>query len=241
MTRRFPLAILAICVCWLTPKPAHATFTLTFDDADFGIASVFNDVADFRVEIVVDDDLAPGQTYTNPALVQVDYSVQGVLNSPTPSGFPGFQLVRSIGGAAFYGLSPEAALSFTVRADADLSDGLQINELAGNTPAFEFNAREFNQQPGRYHPPRLRLNADGTGQLINANNQSTFPNPDPPIGSGLLVDVDFGDEYDVALSFDPGLTIAGPVAVIPEPAGLTALGGLGLMILCRSRRRTASI
>jgi hypothetical protein len=80
---------------------------------------------------------------------------------------------------------------------------------------FSFNARELDQNPGRYHPPIFTLNADGTGQLVNANNMSIFPNPPPPAGSGLLVDVNVGDEYDVDLTFDTSLTIAAPIPIPP--------------------------
>ena len=151
------------------------------------------------------------------------YVHEGVLGDPTPSGFPGFKLVRSITGADFYRLSPDATIEFSVNASADLSDGLQINELDGAGIVFRMNARELDQQPGRYHPPILTFNADGSGRLVNANNKSIYPNPDPPLGSGELVDVNIGDEYDVDLSFAPTLSIAGPVAApaakrVPLPA-----------------------
>ena len=99
--------------------------------------------------------------------------------------------------------------------NADLTDGLQLSELSGTTPIFQLNAREFNQNPGRYHPPIFMLNSDGTGRLVNANNQSTFNNPPPPMGSGLPVNVQIADEYDIALAFAPASVT---IASIPEPS-----------------------
>ena len=160
-------------------------------------------------------------SYNNPTLASVDYRVNGDLPNPTPSGFPGFGLGRSISGSDFYSLSPEASLNLTVSGSADLSDGLQISELEGSGNVFTFNARELNQSPGRYHPPILTLDSNGMGRLANANNSSTFPNPDPPIGSGMLVNVNVADEYDVNLSFSPSLTIG--VSAIPEPGSITFL------------------
>jgi hypothetical protein len=92
---------------------------------------------------------------------------------------------------------------------------------AASGTVLTFNARELNQNPGRYHPPILTLNSNGTGRLVNANNMSTFPNPPPPTGSGMLVNVGIGQEYDVALSFSPSLTLV----AVPEPSSL------GMMLL----------
>ncbi|MEM8911705.1 MAG: hypothetical protein AAGC97_08050 [Planctomycetota bacterium] len=209
----------ALAILLVTAQNAPAAFTISFDSRDFGIASVFNHVTRFDFEIIVDDVLQPGRTYTNPVIDRVNYRIDGVLPDPTPSMFGGFQLVRSISGAEFYTLSPDATVSFSVAGTADLGDGLQFNELSGTGVIFEFNAREFNQSPGRYHPPVLTLRADGTGRLVNADNQSTFPNPPPPIGSGLIVNVAVADEYDVNLSFSSGLTIA----AVPEPTAWFAI------------------
>ena len=63
------------------------------------------------------------------------------------------------------------------------------------------NAREVDT--GRYHPPLLELNIDGTGRIQNSNN---FGGINPV--TGKFVDLDFGEEYIVDLSFDPeSLTI----------------------------------
>ena len=221
----FPLSALLLGL-----QPASA-FVISLSSDDFGITSVFNTINNFQFDIEVSEPLVAGATYSNPALVTVDYEIFGSLPSPTPSMFPAFLLTRSIPGASFYSLSPEATLNFSVSATADLSDGLQIDELAGTGTVFTFNARELNQDPGRYHPPVLTLNDDGTGSLANSNNMSTFPNPAPPSGNGMLVDVEVGEEYDTTLSFEPSLT----VSTVPEPSVFTLLAAA--MIGCVSLRR----
>lgn len=222
----------------LTTPAAFADFVLSFDDSGFGITSSYNDVSEFSFDITVAGELVAGGVYDDPALVSVSYVIRGVLTSPTPSGFTGFLLIRNIDGAEFYELSPDASLSFAVAASADLSDGLQLGELTGTAPVFRLNAREFDQQPGRYHPPILTLNADGSGRLANADNASSFPNPPPPAGSGLIVDVAVGEEYDVALSFDPALTIVAPVPVPPLLVPFAA--ALAAVARCRVRRGRAT-
>lgn len=213
---------------------AIAAFTIRLNSDDFQIDSVFNDVNRFDFAIDVASPLSVA-AFTDPNLAGVSYEVFGDLStSPTPSGFPAFLLRRTLPGDTLYDQSPDATLRFTIDATADLTDGLQISELAGPGVVFELNARELDQNPGRYHPPRLILNADGTGVLENSNNRSVFPNPQPPIGSGDLVDVTFGEEYRVDLTFDPNLTIA---AAIPEP-GIPAAALIGLLATLRSRRRT---
>ena len=213
-------ALIVLAACLLTGRNTNAGFVVSFDSDDFGITSVFNDVESFNFSFEVDEPLIAGMTYNDPTLQSVDYSVFGLLPQPTPSMFPAFLLNRTIAGADFYNLSPDATLNFAIAASADLSDGLQINELSGTGTVFEFNARELNQDPGRYHPPIFTLDSDGTGRLVNANNQSTFNNPPPPTGSGELVDVDIAEEYDVALSFDTNLTA---VTAVPEPSTMVCV------------------
>jgi len=217
----------------LLAQPANAAFTLSLSSDDIAVTSVYNTVTSFRIDITIDETLAAGTVYNNPALVEVDYQVIGSLPDPTPSGFSGFVLNRTIPGATFYGLSPTAALNFSVSAGADLSDGLQFDELSGTGTQFIFDARELNQNPGRYHPPVLTLSDNGTGTLANSNNMSTFPNPDPPVGSGQLVDVSVGEEYNTTLTFATNLTLA----PVPEPSSLLLLSGAlcsGLLIRRRS-------
>ena len=205
-----------ICLC----STARADVTLTVSSDDFAIASVYNNVANFNFEITLAGTIAPGVTYDNPPLVNVTYTVEGVLNDPTPSGFPAFVLQRDIDGAEFYSLSADAALRFSISPAANLSDGLQLAELLGTVDIFYFNAREFNQTPGRYHPPILRINSDATGSLANADNQSDVPNP-PPDGSGMLVDVEIGEEYSVILATDLPVDLSEPI-IPPKQVPLVA-------------------
>ena len=225
--------LLSFLLLAFLPSSAFAQFELRFSDADFGVTSVFNDVAAFSFDIVVNDNLQAGRTYVNPDLVSVSYVVNGVLAQPTPSGFPGFFLQRTISGSEFYSLSPDATLVFEVAASANLADGLQLSELVG-APTFLLNAREFNQDPGRFHPPIFSLESNGTGRLTNANNQSTFNNP----ATGAPVDIEIADEYDVNLSFTPSLvTISDPVIAVPLPLPAVLLLSLGLAWFGRSRLR----
>lgn len=236
MSRWIVVAVCALTA--LTHSAARADFVLSFDESGFTTNGVFNEVTEFSFEFSVAGPLVAGGVYTNPTLNSFDYVVRGVLASPTPSGFPGFLLIRSMTGAEFYSLSPESGVSFAVSAGADLSDGLQMSELDGAGVVFELNAREFDQNPGRYHPPIFTLNADGTGRLVNADNMSTFNNPPPPTGSGGVVNVAIADEYDIELAFAPSLTIAPPV--VPEPTTAVMLGLMGAAMMARKPRRQQS-
>ena len=208
------LAIVLAALVLSTPAQA---FVIAFDDDDFTTTPVFGTAEVFRFMIDVAGPVAPG-VYSNPTLNGVVYSVFGGLESGTPSGFPGFALNRTIGGAEFY--LQGSSLSFEITAGADLSDGLQAAELAGGTLVFELNAREVGT--GRYHPPLLALNADGTGSIRNSNNTGGI-NP----STMEEVDVDLGEEYITDLTFDPEtLTLV----AIPLPGALllfvSALGGI---------------
>ncbi|MDB4766616.1 hypothetical protein OAG71_02895 [bacterium] len=218
---------------------ADAQTTLQINSSDFGITSVFNDITSFNFEIELTDNVVAGETYDNPDINQVAYQVLGSLPQPTPSGFPAFTLTRSYSGTEFYNQSPESGLMFSVDANANLSDGLQYSELVGTGAAdiLIFNARELNQDPGRYHPPELVLRADGTGQLQNAANASTFSNPPPPMGSGMLIPDDFaaGDEYIVDLSFAPSATLA--ATAVPSPSSLCLLSLMSIGVASRRRRQ----
>ncbi|MEL6365607.1 MAG: cadherin repeat domain-containing protein [Pseudomonadota bacterium] len=173
---------------------------LSFGIADFVFSPVFNDVTDLDVEIALEAPLIAGPSYNDPALIEIDYNVFGVLTQTTPSGFPAFDLQREIFDEDFY--EQGSSLAFMIDAAADLSDGLQVSELAGTGAVFTFDGREVGN--GRYHPAQIILNADGTGLFQNSNNTGGV-NP----GNGMVVDVDFGDEYVIDLSFTPtGLTIA---------------------------------
>lgn len=199
-----------------------------FEASDFGLTTVFSNVTTFEFTIDIADPIIAGQTYTNPTLNSVNYSVFGTL-AATPSGFPAFNLVRSITPADFY--SQGSSLSFAIDAGADLSDGLQVSELTGSDPIFVFNGREVGT--GRYHPALVELNADGTGRIQNSNN---FGGINP--FSMALVDVDFGEEYITDLTFNASaLTLISNVTSVPEPAGLWVAGmAFGACVLRRRRR-----
>lgn len=213
-------ATLAIAALICTSSQAAI---ITFGASDFVLNPTFSNVQTFGFTIDIAGPLAAGATYTNPTLNSVQYNVFGTLVA-TPSGFPAFNLVRNIGGAEFY--TQGSSLMFSISATADLSDGLQVSELTGADPVFVFNGREVGT--GRYHPALFQLNSDGTGSIRNSNNMGGI-NP----GSGLEVDVDFGEEYITELAFDASsLTLA---AAVPEPS--TAFLIAGIFGVCAVRRR----
>ena len=81
---------------------------------------------------------------------------------------------------------------------------------------------------GRYHPPIVELNSDGSGRMQNSNN---FGGINP--GSGLFVDVKFGVEYITDLAFAPANFTIG---VVPEPSSFIFLGlGMGGLLMRRRR------
>lgn len=205
--------------------PANADFTIEFDNTNFAMTPVFNRLRDFSFSIDVGESLVAGGTYINPVLNGVEYSVFGILDETTPSGFPAFDLRRTIGGAEFY--TQGSSMSFTIAGSADLSDGLQASELDadGTGKIFEFNGREVGT--GRYHPALVELFSDGTGQIQNSNNTGGI-NP----GNGLEVDVDFGDEYIVDLGFTPSEFLV----AVPEPSTVSILAIVGLTGLMRRRK-----
>jgi hypothetical protein len=205
----------ALAVLLPAAGPA-AAFTIQFEAADFGLNPTFSDVQTFGFSIEVAEPLAPG-AYDDPVLVGVEYNVSGRL-ATTPSGFPAFNLQRTIGGAEFY--NQGSSLNFEISAAADLNDGLQVSELVGGAGVFVFNGREVGT--GRYHPALFELNSDGSGLIRNSNNMGGI-NP----ASMEEVDVQIGDEYVTELSFDPSML----TLVVPEPStgplvclGLAAFG-----------------
>ena len=208
----------------LTATSAQALI-LEFDDTDFSVTPEFNRLRDFAFRIDLAEPIVAGQTYANPTLNSVDYTIFGILDTEaTPSGFPAFDLRRNnITDAEFYGQG--SSFDFGVSAGADLTDGLQMSELS----IFTFNARE--DDTGRYHPPILTLSSDGTGFLQNSDNDGG-ENP----GNNMIVVVETGEEYQVSLSADPSLTIA-EATVVPLPAPILLLGA-GLLGLFGLRRRT---
>ena len=183
---------ISICILLSTTFGfAHAqTMTLSTTSDQYVIDNVFSDVSDFAIDIVIDMPLASG-VYENPPISSVVYQVVGVLAEGTPSGFPAFDLQREMSGSEFY--AQGSSLSFEIVESAELSDGVQADELAGDGVIFTFNAREIDN--GRFHPALFELSADGTGRIQNSNN---IPTEEP------LVNVDFGEEYITDLIFDTG-------------------------------------
>ena len=208
-TRYLSGAITIAMLAVLSSNVAKADFTIAFDQDDFDVNPVFSNVGTFSFEILVSEVFEIG-VYDNPSISLIDYRVSGSLEPGTPSGFPGFALVRILDGNEFY--AQGSSLSFEIAANADLSDGLQVSELVGTDMVFVFNGRE--NGTGRFHPSLFVLNSDGTGLLQNSNNSGAGPNMD--------IDVDFGEEYITELTFSPGnLTIA--TNTIPEPSSLFIL------------------
>ena len=193
----------------LAPALSWAEF-LTFQASDFGLNPTFSEVRTFAFSIDLAVPVTAGSSYSNPELTRVDYNVSGTLGG-TPSGFPAFNLVRAILGSEFY--SQGSSMTFEVDITADLSDGLQVSELVGTDIVFEFNGREVDT--GRYHPALVQLNADGTGTIQNSNNTGGI-NP----ASGMVVDVDFGEEYITELTFTPST-----LTLFPPPPDLILMDG----------------
>jgi len=190
----------------LSPEMARAEL-LTFQASDFGVTPAFSNVVTFEFFIRLTLPVTAGTSYSNPDLDGVDYHVFGTLDE-TPSGFPSFNLIRAIGGVEFY--NQGSSLTFEIDAAAAPDDGLQVSELVGTAVVFEFNGREVDT--GRYHPALVQLNADGTGRILNSNN---FGGINP--SSGLMVDVDFGEEYITNLTFSPAtLTIIPPDLILKD-------------------------
>ena len=183
---------------------------LTFQASDFGLNPTFSEVRTFAFSIDLAVPVTAGSSYSDPELTRVDYSVSGTLGG-TPSGFPAFNLVRAILGSEFY--SQGSSMTFEVDITANLSDGLQVSELVGTDIVFEFNGREVDT--GRYHPALVQLNANGTGSIRNSNNKGGV-NP----ASGMVVDVDFGEEYITELTFTPST-----LTLFPPPPDLILMDG----------------
>lgn len=165
-------------------------FLIEFESADFSTNSTFSSVEEFSFAIDLDTPLQTG-SLIDPPLKTIEYKVRGSLMAGTPSGFPAFNLERTLTGTEFY--EQGSSLRFEIAPTTNLEDGLQVSELEDTEdPVFIFNGREIDN--GRFHPPVLELNSDGTGSIQNSNN---IPSVEPP------QEVDFGEEYVTELSFDP--------------------------------------
>ena len=234
------LAILGTCPFLLVSRMEG--FVLSFQSSDFATSPAFSDVRTFDFAAQIAEPFQSG-TFADPEIGMIGYNVSGALDM-TPSGFPAFSFQLShliapppagpslIPGSLFYSLNADAAvgdrISFSILPGVDLSDGLQVSELAGtgDDVVFRFNGREVDT--GRYHPIFIELRADGTGLIQNANNTGGDNPQDGFVGE---IDVDFGEEYITNLTFDPAaLTIA-----VPEPSAVLLMG-MGLLTLSRRRR-----
>ena len=220
-----PVASLALL---LTSSAYSFVFTLSYDSRDLvndiAVSENYNALRNFNFTIDVNAPLTAGTTYTNPILNGVNYNIYGILSDPTPSNFSAFDLMRTIGGTEFY--TQGSSLDFEISGTADLSNGLQASELV----SFTFNGREVNT--GRFHPAYLTLDSAGTGTLYNSDNVSVMP----PANKNL--DVDFGDEYDLDLSFDAStLTLV----AVPEPAALSLIVGILAAATLSRRRKSLSL
>jgi len=195
----FVLALLAS----LSSGAFAQNMVLTTANGDFQITNTFSDVGIFNIRIEIAAPLTAG-AYNNPDIVDVTYQVMGNLVPGTPSGFPAFNLQRSMSGTEVY--AQGSSLNFEISPTAVLTDGVQVAELVGAGVVLTFNGREIDN--GRFHPALFELNADGTGRIQNSNNIHTL---DP------LNEVDFGEEYITDLMFDPGNTtvITGMVVLPP--------------------------
>ncbi len=206
-------ALILITAFSLSTATAAQTMTFSTTNADYQVTNVFSDVDIFNFTIEIDAPLAAG-VYDNPDIISVDYQVMGNLTAGTPSGFPAFNLMRSMSGAEFY--AQGSSLRFEIGAAAVLTDGVQAAELVGSGVVFTFNGRENDN--GRFHPALFELRADGTGRIQNSDN-IVMNNP--------LLQVNFGDEYINDLMFDAGNTTLLTANVPPTPPVFVDNGGGG--------------
>lgn len=251
--------LLASC---LVSSVSHAA-TLSFDNTQVvNSSTATGDVREFSFVIEIRAMLRSGVQYTNPEIATIDYTVAGQLDSGNPSQFPAFRLNRpehsgsasELTGTDFYATG--GTVQFEIASTADLSNGLQVDELAllndQGFPApvdqgdavFILDAREVGT--GRYHPPVLILRADGTGQILNSNN--TGDNPQDVHGSQLIegpsIGLDYGLEYITTFAFNPATLslIPDPIgAEIPLPAGLVLLGSALAIALASAHKRSCRV
>ncbi len=179
-------------------------FVIDFDSDDFVTTPVFNQVVDFDFRIEIEGALESRVYETivsdddTQLVEEILYNISGVLTIPTPSEFLAFDLMHPpITGEAFDD-QVGSALRFEVSQDADLSDGLQLNELIPDTDGviFILNAREVGT--GRFHPPVIQLRSDGTGIIQNSNNQPDIAEASINPGAEYITNLSFNLE-DVTL------------------------------------------
>ena len=102
------LCVLALFSGIAGPALAQSMFFNT-SNAQYQVTNTFSDVDIFTINVEINAPLAPG-VYNNPDIVSVTYQVTGVLTPGTPSGFPAFDLQRTMTGAEFY--AQGSSLSF---------------------------------------------------------------------------------------------------------------------------------
>lgn len=216
-----------IVVCFLMifaagSQDAEGSIVFDFDLTDFSHTDVVSDIRIMDFVIDLDATLAPG-VFVDTAVNQIDYRIFGVLVPGTPSGFPAFDLNRTIVGNDFY--TQGGSMRFAIAAGADLTDGLQVSDLVDNgvDPVFELNAREV--LTGRFHPAHLRLFGDGTGILQNSNN----------VPNGMIGEIAAGAEYVTNLNFAPATFTL--VAAVPEPSSAIVFLVAGTVLFGRRRFR----
>lgn len=224
--------IAIVFLCFFHLAVSAEPIRLSTSNLDYQITNTFSDVDLFTIDIDLDIPFQPG-LYDNPTILNVNYRVFGSLEPGTPSGFPQFDLQRSISGAEFY--QQGGSLMFEIAANADFSDGIQADELVDNGTILTLNAREVGN--GRFHPPIFELYSDGTGRIQNSNNVHTV---DP------LLEVNFGDEYITDLEFSTDSTVLLHVFLIDEIIEDNGGGGadwlvLALMSLILISRKIASL
>lgn len=224
--------IAIVFLCFFHLVVSAEPIRLSTSNLDYQITNTFSDVDLFTIDIDLDIPFQPG-LYDNPTILNVNYRVFGSLEPGTPSGFPQFDLQRSISGAEFY--QQGGSLMFEIAANADFSDGIQADELVDNGTILTLNAREVGN--GRFHPPIFELYSDGTGRIQNSNNVHTV---DP------LLEVNFGDEYITDLEFSTDSTVLLHVFLIDEIIEDNGGGGadwlvLALMSLILISRKIASL
>ena len=226
-------SLIAIVIfCFFHLAVSAEPIRLSTSNLDYQITNTFSDVDLFTIDIDLDIPFESG-LYDNPTILNVNYRVFGSLEPGTPSGFPQFDLQRSISGAEFY--QQGGSLMFEIAANADFSDGIQADELVDNGTILTLNAREVGN--GRFHPPIFELYSDGTGRIQNSNNVHTV---DP------LLEVNFGDEYITDLEFSTDSTVLLHVFLIDEIIEDNGGGGadwlvLALMSLILISRKIASL
>ena len=181
-----------------------------------------------------------GTTYDDASLQQVEYGVSGGLstNPPMQSGVSKFALNRTPTGDGIIppgkSIFQESSIAFEDDAEADLFDGLQLNELVADETGLtlEVSAREFERlDRARYHPPVLQAYANETALLQTSNNSSGSTSTTTQ-GTVEFIEVDDGENSTTGLVFDISGT---PVVTTESGAGMLLAAGIALFAHRRRR------